>query len=208
MFESLKPNQDRKQVLGVVDENNLETFRNSAIGRCLNNYSLQALATEFRRKNLQGFSIMRIQDPLILLMFRDMETRTEIIRWRQLLQWFDNVQEWSADLRFDSRFTWLSIDGIPIQAWSTTTFKNIAESWGSFLKLDSDTAEPQSFECGRVFIETKRMERINETIDLVVNSEIFPVLIWEIEYHYRNEHSEDLSAGMSYEEEDSTHDQH
>ncbi|KAK8533995.1 hypothetical protein V6N12_047396 [Hibiscus sabdariffa] len=33
MVESLKPTQDRKRVLGVVDENNLEILRNSAVGR-------------------------------------------------------------------------------------------------------------------------------------------------------------------------------
>ncbi|KAK8565167.1 hypothetical protein V6N12_058741 [Hibiscus sabdariffa] len=120
MFESLKPNQDLKRVWCVVDENNMEILRNSAIGRCLNNYSLQALATEFRRKNLQGFSIMRIQGPMILLMFHDMETRNEIIR----------------------------------------------------------------------------------------SSEIYPVRVKEIEYPYKNEHSEDFSVGMSDDEDDSTHGKH
>ncbi|KAK8697693.1 hypothetical protein V6N13_113832 [Hibiscus sabdariffa] len=79
------------------------------------------------------------------------------------------------------------------------------ENWGSFLKIDSDTAEPQSFESGHVFIETKGIERINETIDLVVNSEIIPIRVWEVEYPYKLEHSEDLSAGLSVEEDESIH---
>ncbi|KAK8701915.1 hypothetical protein V6N13_020293 [Hibiscus sabdariffa] len=87
-----------------------------------------------------------------------------------------------------------------------TTVEN--ETWGSFLKIDSDTTEPQSFESGSVFIETKRMGRISETIDLVVNSEIYPVRVKEIEYPYKNEHSEDFSVGMSDDEDDSTHGKH
>ncbi|KAK8569328.1 hypothetical protein V6N13_107167 [Hibiscus sabdariffa] len=82
------------------------------------------------------------------------------------------------------------------------------ETWGSFLKIDSDTTEPQSLESGSVFIETKRMERINGIIDLVVNNEIYPVRVKEIEYPYKNEHSEDFSVGMSDDEDDSIHDQH
>ncbi|KAK8631546.1 hypothetical protein V6N13_028329 [Hibiscus sabdariffa] len=134
-----------------------------------------------------------------------MKTSSEIIRSRRLLQWFDNIREWSAELHFDSRFTWLVVDGLPIQTWSTSTFRNIAETWGLFLKIDKDTAEPQSFENGYVFIEMTQIERINETIDLVVNGEIIPIRVWEVEYPYKSENSEDLSVGVSVDEDESTH---
>ncbi|KAK9043047.1 hypothetical protein V6N11_071398 [Hibiscus sabdariffa] len=37
------------------------------------------------------------------------------------------------------------------------------------------------------------------------NGEIIPIRVWEVEYPYKLEHSEDLSAGLSVEEDESIH---
>ncbi|KAK8528302.1 hypothetical protein V6N12_074833 [Hibiscus sabdariffa] len=63
-----------------------------------------------------------------------------------LLQWVETIQEWSSDIKLDRRHVWLAVGGVPLQAWSKHTFKNIAEVWGSLVYIDKDMSTPTSFE--------------------------------------------------------------
>lgn len=37
------------------------------------------------------------------------------------------------------RFVWLACFGIPFNEWNATTFKQIGELWGFFIKMDEET---------------------------------------------------------------------
>ncbi|KAK8604729.1 hypothetical protein V6N13_099660 [Hibiscus sabdariffa] len=51
---------------------------------------------------------------------------------------------------------------------SEESFHRIAQLWGSLIKLETATVEPHSFERTRFLIETPCLERVGETIDLVM----------------------------------------
>ncbi|KAK8635500.1 hypothetical protein V6N13_004234 [Hibiscus sabdariffa] len=177
----------RKRVVGVVDENNVDILRCSAIDRSLCATTLAKLSGDFTRAKLQGFSIMRITWPFFLLMFNDVESRRNLLESRVLLQWFDTIQEWSSDIKLDRRHVWLAVRGVPVQAWSKHTFKNIAEVWGSLVYIDKDTSATTSFEQGCILIETDVMNRIEDVVELVVNGRLYPLRVHEIDSLFRTE---------------------
>lgn len=43
-----------------------------------------------------------------------------------LLQWFDWITLWNANLSQTERFIWLIIEGVPIKAWNEGSFSKIA----------------------------------------------------------------------------------
>ncbi|KAK8689957.1 hypothetical protein V6N13_088663 [Hibiscus sabdariffa] len=70
----------------------------------------------------------------------------------------------------------------------TGTFRNIAQVWGSLIRVEDPTAEPQSFERARFLIETPCVDRIEETLKLFWGEESYRIRIQEVEVV----HSHDL----------------
>ncbi|KAK8568909.1 hypothetical protein V6N12_007444 [Hibiscus sabdariffa] len=105
-------------------------LNNCAVGFSRKLYQISALAGFFRKAGLDGFSVMRIAGSSILLMFDEEGQRKEILESRVLNEWLENVRIWSSNMPIPNRRTWLSVSGIPIHAWSETTFENVARVWG------------------------------------------------------------------------------
>lgn len=69
--------------------------------------------------------------------------------------------------------------GVPINLWSTNTFKDIGSIWGEVVKLKEDINNPCTFEYGRVRIVTSIMDAINTVAFLECNECKYPVRVCE-----------------------------
>nr|GEY48770.1 hypothetical protein [Tanacetum cinerariifolium] len=72
---------------------------------------------------------------------------------------------------------WLEINGLPLCAWGSNSYKKIASLFGKF-KFFED--EETSMSVGRVCISTKSIKHISVTIKVKVNGELFDVNVLEI----------------------------
>nr|GEV66293.1 RNA-directed DNA polymerase, eukaryota [Tanacetum cinerariifolium] len=79
--------------------------------------------------------------------------------------------------RVDERMIWLEINGLPLCAWGSNSYKKIASLFGKF-KFFED--EETSMSLGRVCISTKSIKQISVTIKVEVNGELFDVNVLEI----------------------------
>ncbi|KAI7980648.1 hypothetical protein LOK49_Contig124G00010 [Camellia lanceoleosa] len=72
----------------------------------------------------------------------------------------DEIRTWNEDVNTEpSPLVWLNFYGIPLNVWNESTFTRIGSIWGEILQLDDDTKELMSFDCGKVLISTKVMEK-------------------------------------------------
>ncbi|KAG8480248.1 hypothetical protein CXB51_024794 [Gossypium anomalum] len=62
------------------------------------------------------------------------------------MRWFTKVESLSENVLVNCRRTF----GVPIHACPISTFKNIANHWGSFISVDDGTAHPKSFVKGNI----------------------------------------------------------
>ncbi|KAL4346648.1 hypothetical protein GQ457_17G018690 [Hibiscus cannabinus] len=79
--------------------------------------------------------------------------------------------------------------GVPIHAWSTETFKNIAGLWGELVQVDVETLVPSTFERCHFQVETDWNQQINESIELQLHDQNFQIRVVEFE-EYINTKSE------------------
>ncbi|KAL4297450.1 hypothetical protein GQ457_12G002520 [Hibiscus cannabinus] len=117
-------------------------------------------------------------------------------RWNRVVEW-SKVE--SAML---NRRVWVSVFGVPIHAWTSDTFERLVSHWGSVIKVAKETIEPSSFEKGRVLIETKFLEWIEECVQLCLESRVFPGRITEADTLLRGPRGTGLSQ---YADSDSDH---
>ncbi|KAL4333280.1 hypothetical protein GQ457_07G008010 [Hibiscus cannabinus] len=170
-----------RRVTGVLDGSKKEVLETCAVAWCKGRLRGEALVTELRRVGFTGCSVLRAAGDVVLLLFVTAEERQSMLDRSDLDKWFAKVLPWSPDIGFDSHSVWLSVLGVPMQFWSQDTFRNVAQLWGSLVRLDESTVDPKSFEQARLLIETKHWDRIMETIEVDCDGRLVPVRVQELE---------------------------
>ncbi|KAL4308114.1 hypothetical protein GQ457_01G007440 [Hibiscus cannabinus] len=157
-------------LLRVVAEDKLEVLDSCAVAWCKEGLRGRALVEELQRAEIRGCSVMRIFG-------------------------FARIVAWSPEVRLDSRSVWVSVVGLPIHLWSHETFANLASLWGKLIRVEVSTMEPQSFERARFFIESDKMDRIEEMVE-VKTSEGLVVQVRVQEQESEKDDSVDVPNGV------------
>ncbi|GMI89998.1 hypothetical protein HRI_002669100 [Hibiscus trionum] len=166
---------------GELDNDKWNTLQNCAVGWSRQQKGLASIAKELHEEGVRDMTIMRLVGSRILLLFQSKEIKTSILQSGILLKWFSSVQDWVPELERGSRRAWISVRGIPIHAWSTTSFRRVGELWGRIIKYETSITDPHSCERGELLIETEQLEWIEEYIDFKVGTETYKVRIVEFE---------------------------
>nr|GEU96458.1 RNA-directed DNA polymerase, eukaryota, reverse transcriptase zinc-binding domain protein [Tanacetum cinerariifolium] len=80
--------------------------------------------------------------------------------------------------KVDERMIWIKISGLPLCAWGSNAYKNVASLFRKFKFLEDEESTGMSL--GRVCISTRSYKQVSETIKVEVNGEIFDVYVQEI----------------------------
>ncbi|KAK8525055.1 hypothetical protein V6N12_029903 [Hibiscus sabdariffa] len=149
------PASTLRQVEGVIIGDNREVLDRCAIGWCKSPILNTDLAEALRSDNMVGFHMMRISGDTVLLIFYDVDVRSQMLASDSRSKWFDRVVEWNEeDCAMGCRRVWISIFGVSIHAWSRETFERVISCWCIVILVAKETLEPSSFERSRVLIET------------------------------------------------------
>ncbi|KAL4271528.1 hypothetical protein GQ457_13G014790 [Hibiscus cannabinus] len=175
------------RVTRVLDGSKSEVLETCAVAWCKGRLRGEALVKELQQVGFTGCSVMQAASEVVLLLFVTEEERKMVLDWSDLDKWFVKVLPWSSDIGFDTRSVWVSVFGVPVQFWSQDTFANIAQFWGSLVRLDGDTVEPKSFEQDRLLIETKNWDRIAETIVMNCNGRLVSIRVHEVDVVHAHE---------------------
>ncbi|KAL4333815.1 hypothetical protein GQ457_07G003280 [Hibiscus cannabinus] len=185
--------EEYRRVDGMEDVLKREVLTTCAVAWCKGSLRGMELLVDLKREGFTGFSMMRISGAAYLLMFTNEEDMRDLISRPAIKQWFTKIEGWKPRVQIGSRSVWLSVVGIPIHLWSEDTFCNIAQVWGSLIRVEDATAEPQSFERARFLIETSCVDRIEETLKLFWGEESYRIRIQEVEVV----HSHDLMCNCA-----------
>ncbi|KAL4361762.1 hypothetical protein GQ457_04G015010 [Hibiscus cannabinus] len=160
------------RAVGVAAKDKVEVLDSCMVAWCKRGLRGEALVEELQRASVGLCSVMRAAGDSVLLMFSSFEERRVFLDKTDLDQWFDRLTVWNPGVRLDSRSVWVSVVGLPMHLWSSKTFANIANLWGSLVRVDDKTIVPQSLERARFLMETSWMERIEETVELVEGEDL------------------------------------
>ncbi|KAH7860278.1 hypothetical protein Vadar_011566 [Vaccinium darrowii] len=115
----------------------------------------------------------------MLIIFISKDERNNALSNPTLKEWFAYFKPWNGEPASLSRFVWLKCRGVPIQAWNTSTFRRIGESWGEFINLDEETMKELSYDIGRMLITTDYDFPIDEWINILINGRNYRVRVWK-----------------------------
>lgn len=118
----------------------------------------------------------------IILTFSSSEVRESIFKNDELWfkDWFIEFQRWKeSKLIQPSRLIRLSCYGLPLHLWNANSFSASGQRWGNVVQTSDETLKGLSFAVGKVLISTRRMEAINEVIEVECKGKYFKVRVME-----------------------------
>ncbi|KAK8623004.1 hypothetical protein V6N13_117900 [Hibiscus sabdariffa] len=105
-----------------------------------------------------------------LIEFKDQEL-FEFLKeqdWSYLKEVFSEVEPWTESFHLPERITWIQAEGIPLHCWKSwnhTTFKRLAESWGSLLALGENASQLLDGDKMTLLVSTSQRSSIDELKD-------------------------------------------
>lgn len=131
--------------------------------------STKNLVLVFKREGVQNVHIKAIAARFVISTFPETISRETIIKQKWVTNWFEDIKPWSGEQASEERFAWVSCFGMPLNAWSISTFKDIGSKWGDFIQVDDSTLQETSYVNGNILVATKGVRKIDGSIELVVD---------------------------------------
>lgn len=153
----------------------------SAIGKIHKLISSEDLENIFKMEQIRDVQIRAIGGRFVIVTFPNEESRNATIKERRVTNWLEDIKPWNGEQAKDERFVWLSCFGMPLNAWSMQTFKDIGGKWGHFLKVDDNTLSGKSYEKGKVLIATEHIHKVEGYMELVVDGLSYSIRVEEEE---------------------------
>nr|GFA78104.1 RNA-directed DNA polymerase, eukaryota [Tanacetum cinerariifolium] len=85
--------------------------------------------------------------------------------------WFRRLCNAQSDFAAKERIILVDIKGVPLNAWSRSTFQNIASKWGEMVELEDGYDD--LFARKRICIKTSQTENILESFKIIVKGKVF-----------------------------------
>ncbi|PWA53901.1 hypothetical protein CTI12_AA440180 [Artemisia annua] len=133
----------------------LDTFPN------LKNILADISLPNTRIKYLGGFHV---------LLELENNTQTELtINNTQLLNCFESLKPWDERFVHNNRLVWLSIEGLPPNAWHEAAFSRIAGVWGDVVFPEKCKRSNNNLVSGKVCVRTRNMDFIQVNMPVLVD---------------------------------------
>nr|GFA15653.1 cytochrome P450 [Tanacetum cinerariifolium] len=82
---------------------------------------------------------------------------------------FKSLRQWNKNFRLEKRLTWISIEGLPPQAWHEAAFTRIARVWREVIYQEKCSDRNNNLVSGKVCILTKNMDLINHNMPIIID---------------------------------------
>ncbi|GKB12171.1 RNA-directed DNA polymerase, eukaryota, nucleotide-binding alpha-beta plait domain protein [Tanacetum coccineum] len=91
----------------------------------------------------------------VLFEFDSLTTKEKFLNHSGIGSWFTEFIQATSSFENDERIVWISIEGLPIKAWTPNTFHKIASLWGEYVEWEDD--DLKSLSCKVYWIRVKEL---------------------------------------------------
>ncbi|MED6143938.1 hypothetical protein PIB30_010602 [Stylosanthes scabra] len=112
--------------------------------------------------------IKRLGTFKMVLTFDSVDNKKEALNSSLLLSYFGEVRDCSECEANRSRIAHIEMFGIPLQAWSSDNFRNVAEVWVTVISLDEGSFMGDNYNSVKATIDTNWLKPINDAAFLEV----------------------------------------
>nr|GEZ99098.1 RNA-directed DNA polymerase, eukaryota [Tanacetum cinerariifolium] len=105
-------------------------------------------------------------------------TKAKFMQHVGVASWFVRLCNAQADFVSRERIVWVDIEGVPLHAWSQSTFKKIRAKWGEVMDLKE--SKDDMFARKRICVKTKQEDNILERFKIIARGKVFVIRAKEL----------------------------
>ncbi|GKA72921.1 RNA-directed DNA polymerase, eukaryota, partial [Tanacetum coccineum] len=120
--------------------------------------------------------------------------------------WFSELLPACNSFVSDDRLVWVSVEGLPSNTWTNTTFAKIVSPWG--VLSDVDVVDDNALPFKKLCVLTKNHTIINDRIKVIVKGRVYWIRVKELDAwspDFNNEFSDSSSSEEEYVDEEAGH---
>ncbi|GKB43778.1 RNA-directed DNA polymerase, eukaryota [Tanacetum coccineum] len=127
--------------------------------------------------------------------FDSLTAKEKFLNHSGIGSWFTELIQATSSFENDERIVWISIEGLPIKAWTPNTFRKIASLWGEYVEWEDD--DLKSLSCKHLCLKTNMKVIINERQKVIIQGKVYWIRVKELDAWFPNfqeDDQDDLSS--------------
>ncbi|PWA74172.1 hypothetical protein CTI12_AA252840 [Artemisia annua] len=156
----------------VIDDSCLVTrdLENFVMGEVLQFSSINNLRVLLSNEGFHNAHIVYLGGLWVMIELESSKAKSELMKHVGVASWFRSLCNAQSDFIAKERIVWVDIEGVPLHAWSRSTFYKIGFKWGKVVELEDGYDD--IFARKRLCIMTNQEENILENFKIIVKGKV------------------------------------
>ncbi|GJX99225.1 RNA-directed DNA polymerase, eukaryota [Tanacetum coccineum] len=170
-------------------------FGMSLTGRAKDMSAIPNLPCIISKEGFQNVKLSYLGGMWVLFEFDSLTTKEKFLNHSGIGSWFTELIQATSSFENDERIVWISIEGLPIKAWTPNTFRKIASLWGEYVEWEDD--DLKSLSCKHLCLKTNMKVIINERQKVIIQGKVYWIRVKELDAWFPNfqeDDQDDLSS--------------
>ncbi|GJU17260.1 RNA-directed DNA polymerase, eukaryota [Tanacetum coccineum] len=140
--------------------------------------SITNLRILLSKEGFQNVNLAYLGGMWVMLELESSITKEKFMKHVGVASWFTRLCNAQSDFVSKERIVWVDIEGVPLHAWTRTTFNKIGSKWGEVMELEE--SKEDLFARKRICIKTKQVDNILETFKIIIHGKVFMIRAKEL----------------------------
>nr|GEY26400.1 RNA-directed DNA polymerase, eukaryota, nucleotide-binding alpha-beta plait domain protein [Tanacetum cinerariifolium] len=165
----------------VLDETCIKEFDSgmSLMGRAKDVSAIPNLPCIISKEGFQNVKLSYLGGMWVLFEFNSLTSKEKFLNHSGIGSWFTELIQATSSFENDERIAWISIEGLPIKAWTLNTFRKIASLWGEYVEWEDD--DLKSLSCKHLCLKTNMKVIINERQKVIIQGKVYWIRVKELD---------------------------
>ncbi|GJU33566.1 RNA-directed DNA polymerase, eukaryota, nucleotide-binding alpha-beta plait domain protein [Tanacetum coccineum] len=115
----------------------------------------------------------------LLFDFDSSASKQKFLAHTGVRSWFSILKQADNNFVNNERIIWVSVEGLPVKAWTHNSFRKIASIWGELVEWEDD--EHTSFSCKNLCLKTKMDVVINDKRKIIIHGIAYWIRVKELD---------------------------
>ncbi|GJS50810.1 hypothetical protein Tco_0624172 [Tanacetum coccineum] len=144
---------------------------NCVMGEVLQFSSINNLQVLLSNEGFHNTRVVYLGGLWVMIELKSSKSKSKFMEHVGVASWFRRLCNAQSDFAAKERIVWVDIEGVPLNAWTRSTFQKISSKWGELVELEDGYDD--LFARKRICIKTSQTENILESFKLIVKGKVF-----------------------------------
>nr|GFB57087.1 RNA-directed DNA polymerase, eukaryota [Tanacetum cinerariifolium] len=149
----------------VLDEScivsrNLDFF---VLGETKNPSSITNLYILLSNEGFHNVKLSYLRGLWVMIEMESLFSKEKILKHEGVASWFNNLGNAQEDFVSKERIVWVDMEGVPTNAWTLGTFKEIGSKWGKVIEIEE--YNDGLFARKRICIKTRQEDNVDQNME-------------------------------------------